>query len=91
MAQVNGRSFISWEEIFKYDIDYVQQVSLLGDLKIIIHTISKVLKKRDVVDLTKAYVGKDGKKHIIVDGKDMVLHQPLSIERECMNVIRNRE
>ena len=91
LAQVNGRSFISWEEIFKYDIDDVQQVSLLGDLKIIILTISKVLKKRDVVDLTKAYVGKDGKKHIIVDGKDMVLHQPLSIERECMNVIRNRE
>jgi len=41
-AQVNGRNGISWEEKFKLDIEYVMNVSFIGDLKIILVTIKKV-------------------------------------------------
>lgn len=42
-AQVNGRNAISWEDKFKYDIEYVDNLSFLLDLKIIMLTIKKVL------------------------------------------------
>ena len=42
-AQVNGRNAISWEDKFKYDIEYVDKLSFLLDFKIIILTIKKVL------------------------------------------------
>ncbi|MBJ6119208.1 sugar transferase [Pontibacter sp. BT310] len=43
-AQVNGRNAISWEEKFKYDVWYVDNISFLLDLKIIFLTIQKVFK-----------------------------------------------
>jgi sugar transferase EpsL len=47
-AQVNGRNSISWEEKFKLDVWYVNNKSLLLDLKIIFLTIIKVLKSADI-------------------------------------------
>jgi len=43
-AQVNGRNAITWEEKFKYDVWYVDNWSLLLDIKIIFMTIFKVIK-----------------------------------------------
>ena len=43
-AQVNGRNAISWEEKFKLDIWYVDNQSILLDVKIILLTIIKVIK-----------------------------------------------
>ena len=48
LAQVNGRNAISWQEKFLYDIRYTHQINLLLDLKILILTIWKVLKKQDI-------------------------------------------
>jgi general glycosylation pathway protein len=47
-AQVNGRNNTTWEERFKNDIYYVENISFLLDLKIIIKTILKVIKKSDI-------------------------------------------
>ena len=47
-AQVNGRNAITWEEKFNYDVEYVDNLSFLLDLKIIILTIMKVLKREGV-------------------------------------------
>ena len=44
-AQVNGRNSISWEERFKLDIDYVQNITFMGDVKIIFNTVYKVFKR----------------------------------------------
>jgi len=44
LAQVNGRNLISWEEKFKYDIQYISHISVLGDLKILLQTISRVFR-----------------------------------------------
>ena len=47
-AQVNGRNTINWEEKFKYDIWYVDNISFIVDMKIIFQTILKVVKKEDI-------------------------------------------
>ena len=48
LAQVNGRNAISWEDKFDYDVKYIDNFSLLLDLKIIIKTFSKVFKREDI-------------------------------------------
>lgn len=48
LAQVNGRNTASWEERFAYDIKYVNNITFLGDVKIIILTILKALKRTDI-------------------------------------------
>jgi len=47
-AQVNGRNLLSWEERFKLDVWYVENQSLLLDLKILYLTILKVIKSEGV-------------------------------------------
>ena len=47
-AQVNGRNAISWEKKFDYDIFYVNNLSIMLDIKIIKLTISKVIKKEGI-------------------------------------------
>jgi lipopolysaccharide/colanic/teichoic acid biosynthesis glycosyltransferase len=43
-AQVNGRNAISWDKKFDYDVWYVDNVSLLLDIKILFKTVLKVIK-----------------------------------------------
>ncbi len=47
-AQINGRNNTTWEERFKNDIYYVENISFELDFKIIIKTILKVLKRSDI-------------------------------------------
>lgn len=47
-AQVNGRNAISWEQKFDYDVWYVENWSLLLDVKILVLTFAKVLKRSGV-------------------------------------------
>lgn len=47
-AQINGRNAISWEQKFKYDVEYVQNCSFSFNLKIFFMTIIKVLKRSGV-------------------------------------------
>ena len=47
-AQVNGRNSISWEKKFEYDVWYVDNVSFLLDIKILIMTVLKVVKSEGI-------------------------------------------
>lgn len=47
-AQVNGRNAITWEERFDYDLQYVEKVSFLLDVKIIFRTVEKVFKREGI-------------------------------------------
>jgi lipopolysaccharide/colanic/teichoic acid biosynthesis glycosyltransferase len=47
-AQVNGRNALSWEEKFRFDIEYVDNISLGMDAKIILITLEKVIKRHGV-------------------------------------------
>ncbi len=48
LAQINGRNTANWPERFKYDIEYVENVSFMMDVSIMLKTVSKVLKRGDV-------------------------------------------
>ena len=52
LAQINGRNAISWEEKFRLDVEYVDHISLLADLKIIYGTVSKELCRADITSAT---------------------------------------
>lgn len=50
LAQVNGRNNITWEQKFEYDLQYIDSgISFWGDVKIILQTVGKVLKRSDTV------------------------------------------
>ena len=50
LAQVNGRNNITWEQKFEYDLQYIDRgITFIGDLKIILQTVGKVLKRSDIV------------------------------------------
>ena len=53
-AQIHGRNKLSWEEKFELDIQYVQNITFLGDIDIILKTISKVLKRDGISSETSA-------------------------------------
>ena len=45
LAQVNGRNSITWEEKFEWDVQYVDNITFWGDVKIILNTVKVVLKR----------------------------------------------
>lgn len=47
-AQVNGRNAITWEEKFRLDVEYVDHISFLQDVKIIFDTAKAVLKREGI-------------------------------------------
>ena len=53
-AQCHGRNAITWTEKFKLDVWYVDNISLLTDIKVIFITIKKVLFREDINSATAA-------------------------------------
>ena len=48
LAQINGRNNISWEDKFKYDLQYIKNISFLEDMRIIYRTVFKVANQDDI-------------------------------------------
>ncbi len=48
LAQVKGRNALSWDDKFRYDIEYVKNISFLLDLKILFMTVFKVFKREGI-------------------------------------------
>lgn len=48
LAQINGRNNITWEEKLEYDLQYIKNITFVGDVKIIFKTVLKVLKRDDI-------------------------------------------
>ncbi len=48
LAQVNGRNELSWEEKFRYDVDYVEHLTFIGDIKILLLTVKKVFIREGI-------------------------------------------
>ncbi len=53
-AQCHGRNAISWQEKFKLDVWYVDHLSFLVDIKIILVTLKNVLLRKDINSVTSA-------------------------------------
>lgn len=50
LAQVNGRNGISWEDKFKYDLQYCKKVSMWKDIGIVFSSIGKAFIKKENID-----------------------------------------
>lgn len=48
LAQVSGRNLISWQDRFKKDVEYVNNLTFINDLNIILITLKKVIKREGV-------------------------------------------
>lgn len=48
LAQVNGRNNLQWDDRFRMDIQYIDNMSCILDVKIILNTVWKVLKHTDI-------------------------------------------
>jgi undecaprenyl phosphate N,N'-diacetylbacillosamine 1-phosphate transferase len=60
LAQVNGRTKISWNEKFRFDLEYVENVSLLLDIKIIFRTITLLFSfRKDDSMIEKPFIGSE--------------------------------
>ncbi len=47
-AQVNGRNALTWEDKFRMDVEYVDNITFLGDVKIILGTVKAVVKREGI-------------------------------------------
>lgn len=54
LAQINGRNAITWEERFAYDVAYVDNISFIGDIKIILGTVKAVFNRSGITSETSA-------------------------------------
>lgn len=50
LAQAKGRNGVSWDEKFKYDLEYVSHISFINDVKIIFLTVASVLKREGITE-----------------------------------------
>lgn len=67
-AQVHGRNYVTWEDKFKMDLWYVEHISFLTDVKILLDTVMVVFKRENIETAST----------IVHDG---VTYQPLDVER----------
>ena len=58
LAQVSGRNNITWSEKFKYDLEYVNNITFQNDLKIVFLTIEKVILRKDIYSDNKGFTEK---------------------------------
>jgi len=48
LAQVSGRNAISWEDKLSYDLVYLENITFIGDCKLIIQTVLNVFRREDI-------------------------------------------
>lgn len=48
LAQVSGRNSLSWEERFEDDVRYVDKITFLGDIRILLDTVKTVVKQEGI-------------------------------------------
>lgn len=48
LAQINGRNAIEWEEKFEWDAQYIKNITITEDLRIIFKTLIKVFKREGI-------------------------------------------
>lgn len=49
-AQIHGRNYVMWDERCALDVQYAKKITFIGDVKIILQTVIKVLKRSDIAE-----------------------------------------
>lgn len=68
LSQVSGRNYVTWEDKFAMDLEYVNNISFSMDVSILLKTVSVVFKRENIETASS----------IVHDG---VLYRPLDVER----------
>ena len=82
LSQIHGRNYTSWEERFLFDLSYVNKITFMRDLKIIISTLKIVFLRSGVVDRTQIYSDESGNLFVDVNGVKHKYPKPLNVERK---------
>ncbi len=48
LAQVSGRNALTWEDKFQKDVEYVDNITFLEDIKIILLTVKTIFKRKGI-------------------------------------------
>lgn len=65
LAQVNGRNFLTWDQKLEYDVEYVENISFLGDCNILYHTIKNIFVAKDIDVAPKGiFLDEERKNHV---------------------------
>lgn len=67
-AQINGRNIVTWEEKLAFDLEYINNITFIGDLKIIVLTIAKVFKQ-DGINTEGMETAEDLGDYLLREGK----------------------
>lgn len=87
LAQINGRSFLGWEDRFELDNQYVKQHSFWLDLKVLFKTFGQVLRRENVANTLDIKTDEKGA-YLSIEGR---VFRRLDLERRDMSVQGNRE
>ena len=68
LAQVRGRNNLSWEDKFKYDLEYVNKITFFKDVKLVFQTIGKAFIKHDDIDREGFATDEDYGDHLLNSG-----------------------
>lgn len=58
LAQVSGRNLLNWDDKFQKDLEYINNITFINDIKIIIDTIKTVFKREGITDNKSATMTK---------------------------------
>lgn len=69
LAQVNGRNGISWEDKFKWDLKYIENVSFMSDIRIILTSIHTAFVKQEGITMENMATSADYGDYLLSEGK----------------------
>ena len=69
LAQINGRNAIDWEEKLEWDLRYIEELSFLLDVRIVIGTVGKVFIKREGITQGDMATAEDFGDYLLYRGK----------------------
>lgn len=86
-AQVHGRNHVLWEQRFEYDAFYVEHLSLLLDVKIVLMTIKNVLQRKDI-EVAPNLMDFDEYRRQQMNGRGFLKVEDAIIDNQPIKVVR---
>ena len=91
LAQVSGRNNITWEKKLSIDLEYIEDITFFGDLKIIFLTIFKVFKREDIQEEGFETAEDLGDYLLRKDVIDSVYHKEKLLEADKLLAINTKQ
>lgn len=86
LAQVNGRNGIDWEERFIWDLRYIDRITFLGDVKIVLQTVTKAFIRKEGISEDGMATSQDLGEYLLGTGKiDRGEYEALLLQAEGLH------